>query len=174
MSWNTVHARRCYLVLLVIVTSLLASMSIVAYPRISRFCAAEMLARAVTTTDPELEASPRLASAISWVERCGAQREAGARLIPLLDVRNELICLRARYCLGELNARSPDVIAALVAIYRDPTAPPEIRLDVAGELVMLSREDAAACGAESTWRQVLARHPDRAFNKNDSDLLPAQ
>jgi len=130
-----------------------------------------MLARAVAADDREIEASLLLSSAIERVEHFQAQDEAAARLAPLLDIENEGFLLRARYCLLALNARSPAAIAALIGIYRNRRAPVQIRIQIAGELMVLAPHEAEDCGAAAVRRRLLARHPEGTCSNDDADLL---
>jgi len=119
-----------------------------------------MIVQAVKADDRELEGSILLSSAIQRVKRYEAQDEAVARLVPLLDVKENRERLRARFCVLELHTRSPDAIHALIEIYRNPLVPWWNRIESAGLLTFLAPEEAQECGAAAAARQYFDRRTD--------------
>lgn len=136
------------------------SMLIISLPSLGRRYAAEMMVQAVKADETELEGSFVLAAAIDRVAYFKAQDEAVACLIPLLDVKNYGLCLRARFCILYLNARSPTAVNALIAIYCNPLAPTRTRISTAGMLTSLAPHSAEECGAAAIWRQYADGYDD--------------
>lgn len=132
-------------------------MLVISWPRLQRRYAVEMMIRAVRADDSDLEASRLLNSAIDRVNRLEAQDEAVAILIPLLDAQNVHERLRARFCAAYLNGRSPQLIGALIAIYRNPVEPWSSRIEIAGMLEFISPQDAEQCGAGAVLKEYWGR-----------------
>src|SRR5436190_11666476 len=173
--------RRHRLILFVVaISSVGVELLIISMPRLRRLSAAAMMMRAIRADDRDLEGSLLLISAIDRVKTFQAEDMAVARLVPLVDVNDARVRIRARFCLMHLETASPGAIDALVAAYRNRRAHPVIRAEAAGLLTLLAPQSAEECGAAAFERKYLAlmRERDQHLFRGDEyerrlrDLLP--